>query len=398
LYKGSWFINTCLHVDMADNGDGAQTYYKAGWVRKWFRIASFLMHVVIAALAIFFYNHKMDPIKRSELVKHDWKYIEFIERIYNNRVEKGEYTLEMLGTDAVYKKGFKSDTVYFDSKKTASEIFQFSMADNGAILVRSFFDDISSLIEGASFASPLYLYKKNAQIYGLPGHLCDRSAVHVTGVWERNLILGSKPPDNIDRFTRFCKPNIAPSVDYAYCFSAIQKHQYILLVLGVCTGIFALLIPCLYAGMHMFKKDKNKNAIMKFAIAFHFFEDMHTFVDSIALVAFIMEVVEGFPSGFENTRCPQSATALYTVYMMFNTIFVFLCALTCISILTWILDFSIDDTEYTKEVDARERVCVWNTRHDEVHSTEVYKAKYTKLKDSEEDEEGGATEDETQGR
>jgi len=148
--------------------------------------------------------------------------------------------------------------------------------------------------------------------------------------------------------------------------------------------------------MHMVKKATKEHAgstkhagVSVLANCFHRLEDLHTFVDSIALMAFFMEVVEGFPSGFANTRCPHSATSLYTVYIMFNTVFVLLCVLTCISILTWIFDFSVQSTsDITHEMANKTRW--WNTRHDELTATEIIQPKYAKVApDSQEDEDEG---------
>ena len=391
LYKGTSFMKTCLYFDMADDSDEGTQYYLGGWARKAFRITSFILHVVIAALAGFFYMYEIEAIKRSDIVKHDWKYIEFIERIYNNKVEQGEYTLEMLGTDAVYKKGFKSDAVYFDSGKTADQVFLFSIDDDPpSITAKRFFEDISSLIEGASFASPLYLYKKNAQIYGLPGQLCSSDFTRIFDSSQRDAMIGSKPPDSVGLLSRFCKPNIAPSVDYGYCLSAFQKHQYIMLGVGGCTGLLSICIPIFYSLMHLVKKvTQEQKTVNLLAKSFHHIEDLHMFVDSIALVAFIMEVVEGFPSGFANTRCPHSATSLYVVYMMFNTIFVLLCVLTCISTLTWVLDFVVSNT-YASETDLAQKITWWNTRQDELVATELFNYTKVPIDDPSEDVEVGA--------
>lgn len=361
---------------MGDDEHVETKYYKSGILRKVFRMTSLVLHLSIAVLAGFFYIHENEPIQRSDLVKHDWKYVEFIERIYNNRNEKGQYTLEMLGTDAVYKKGFKSDAIYFNSGKTADEVFQLSIDDDPpSITAKSFFEDISTLIEGASFASPLYLYKKNAQIYGLPGQLCLNDSVRVSDSVERDAIIGSKPPDGIGLFSRFCKPNIAPSIDYGYCFSIIQKHRYIMMVLGACTGLLSIGIPIVYSVRYMVRKSAKNTKVGQhssvFAVAkyLHCLEDLHTFVDFVALVVFVMEVVDGFPSGFPNTRCPNSATSMYTMYMMFNTIFVLLCAVMFISILTWILDLAVRNIQLTRK-DLQSKTVYWNTRQNELISHE----------------------------
>jgi len=353
--------------------------YKESTTRKVFRMTSFLLHVTISALGLFFYNHDLATIKRSDVVKHDWKYIEFIERIFNNNEQQGEYTLEMLGTEAVFNKGFDASKTYFDSKKSANAIFQSTLGDPDATIVKSFFDDISKLINGAKFASPLYLYKKNAQIYGLPGKLCTSDTVGISNVEERNAIIASKAPESMSTLVRFCKPNIAPSVDYAYCFSAITKHQFIMLILAICSGVLALWMPVFYGFMHSTKRGgkvhpddihshdehaHGNHTIQMFANFFHRLEDLLTFLDFSALVAFGMEVVDGFPSGFPQTRCPHTATGLYDVYMMFNTVFVFLCVLTFISALSWILDSSVRSPSYNGTL-----WVYWHTRSDELTKT-----------------------------
>jgi len=362
-------------------------------------MTTFVLHIAISGLALFFYNHDLATIKRSDLVKHDWKYIEFIERIFNNNVEQGEYTLEMLGTEAVFNKGFDASKTYFDSKKSASAIFQSTLGDADATTVKIFFEDISKLINGAKFASPLYLYKKNAQIYGMPGKLCTNDDVRISNVEERNAILDSKAPESMSTLVRFCKPNIAPSVDYAYCFSAISKHQFIMLVLGICAGLLAVCMPIFYGFMHMTRggakvhpaprtrggeMEHHAGTTHMFANFFHRLEDLLTFVDFTALVAFCMEVVEGFPSGFPQTRCPHTATALYDVYMMFNTVFVCLCVLTFISSLSWIFDSIFSDIPYKPN-----NCVVWHTR-----IAELTKIAFNKKKNGREDGsgEGGPSE------
>ena len=88
--------------------------------------------------------------------------------------------------------------------------------------------------------------------------------------------------DSVGLFSRFCKPNIAPSVDYGYCLSAFRKHQYIMLGVGRCTGLLSICIPIFYWLMHLVKKvTKEQTTVNLLAKSFHHIEDLHMFVDSL---------------------------------------------------------------------------------------------------------------------
>jgi hypothetical protein len=54
---------------------------------------------------------------------------------------------------------------------------------------------------------------------------------------------------------------------------------------------------------------------------------------------------------------------------MFNTIFVLLCVVMFISILTWILDLAVQNIQFTRK-DLQSKTVYWNTRQNELISPE----------------------------
>lgn len=341
-----------------------------GELRKAFRISTLVMHIIIVGLSIVFTLQDLPVVLRKNLIKSDWKYVEFIERIYNDNKPIDEYNLEILGSyEKVSKPEYKEEKSFFGLQHSAKTIFGFKARDGLDKTFKNFFEEVNAL-ESSEFISPLMLYKKNMHIYALPGELCHGEPNCSGSIGPANKdvahkILSRAIPDT-DLLVRFCMPSVDPFTDFQFCYKSIKRHKILMIWLFAQTVIFTVLYPFAFLLMYQSSKKQvaaNENRDTDPAKTFHLIEDFISCSDVLFLAALSMDVSSGFPSGFPNTRCTHDQTGLYNFYIMFNTIYVMLVLLFTIAVISNILDF----IWYNNVPDNFGTHIFWNTRRHEIY-------------------------------
>jgi len=306
-------------------------------IRLILRILTILLNTMILFLAIFFWIGKVEPVKRGFLVMKDLKYIEFIERIYNGNLQMDTFTLETLGIkQKVSISSYNSAKVYFGFSSTGSDIGKKLLnAPISNLNSKAFFDALQITENNEySFASPAMIYQRNAHLYTLMDTLCRPDLVKQS-LNSFNTEKVKWQSDNSFDYTmeRFCAPSYATSTDFTYCYASVVKHKHLAAVMFF-TMALPFILYIIFLILSQTADDKNSYKCKYF----YYIEDASAFLNGIFLTACSMELADGLTSGIPGSFCPEDVTNLYTFYLRFIFIFIFLSTVLVINVFSVILD------------------------------------------------------------
>jgi len=288
-------------------------------------------------MAVYFWRGELKEVKRGFLIMRDLKYIEFIERIYNGNEQMDTFTLKTLGSkQKVKQSSYNSAKSYFGFGSTASDISSKLLNAPGSSLnSRAFFDALEILENKEyTFASPSIVYSRNAHLYVLLDTLCSNDIVTQSRYNFNNANLKWQSENSINStIQRFCAPSYPTSTDFSYCYLSLVKHKDLTAVMFF-TMIIPLILYWVYFVLMTIETDKESEICR----IFYYIEDANAFLNAIFLTAFSMELADGLPSGIPGSFCPEDVTGLYTFYLRFIFIFVFLSTAFIINIFSAITD------------------------------------------------------------
>ena len=306
-------------------------------IRLILRISTVLMNSMILFLAMYFWIGELKPVKRGFLVMRDLKYIEFIERIYNGNSKMETFTLKTLGVKQQVKpSSYNSAKHYFGFGITGSDIgSKLLSAPISNLNSRSFFDALQIVEKNEyTFASPALIYARNAHLYTLMDTLC-RPDIVKKSLDSFNTAKLKWQSDNSINYTmeRFCAPSYPPSTDFTYCYASVVKHRNLAAVI-FCT----MAIPFIFYVIFFILSEISNEKECKKCKMFYYIEDANAFLNGIFLTACSMELADGLTSGIPGSFCPEDVTGLYTFYLRFIFIFIFLSTIFIINVFSAITD------------------------------------------------------------
>jgi len=329
-------------------------------IRRIFRISTILMNSMILCLAMYFWIGELKPVERGFLVMRDLKYIEFIERIYNGNSKMETFTLKTLGVKQQVKpSSYNSAKHYFGFGITGSDIgSKLLSAPISNLNSRSFFDALQILEKNEyTFASPALIYARNAHLYTLMDTLC-RPDIVKNSLDSFNTAKLKWQSDNSINSTmeRFCAPSYPPSTDFTYCYASVVKHRNLAAVI-FCTMAIPFIFYVIFFILSEISNEKECCRckfifyVIFFILSeistekecckckmFYYIEDANAFLNGIFLTACSMELADGLTSGIPGSFCPEDVTGLYTFYLRFIFIFIFLSTIFIINVFSAITD------------------------------------------------------------
>ena len=288
-----------------------------GIIRFVLRSSTVLMNFIIVILAFCFWKFEFVEVPRKNIIIHEYRYIEFIERVYNGNKQMDSFTLEILGKNEIIStKSYDETSSYFGFSSTTKDILDRNpLPGNNAITTRNLFEQIN-LVDGVGYSSPLHLYKSNSHVWA--GGLC--SSEQTINSMNSYIIDKQKwVSDNSENamLERFCFPSPGPITDFQKCYQSVNKHIDLCIWLG-----FIFIIPLILNIVFFILSVSNEHTYINFFLPI---EDVNTILNIVFLTAFSMEINNGIPSGVSGAMCPDNSTKLYARYQLFLVIFIFLC-------------------------------------------------------------------------
>ena len=324
-------------------------------IRTIFRVSAIVINAMILFLAIYFWRGELQPVKRGFLVMKDLKYIEFIERMYNGNANMETFSLKTLGVkEKVKQSSYNSGNAYFGFGTTASDIgLKLLNAPISNLKNKAFFDALE-IVENKeyTFASPATIYERNAHLYTLIDTLCSTDMVKQSlDTFNRDKLRWQSDNSFNSTMERFCAPSYPTSTDFTYCYASVVKHKDLTVVIFFTIAIPFILYVIFFI-LEILEKD-NKNS--KNCKMFYYIEDMNAFLNAIFLTACSMELANGLASGIPGSFCPEDVTGLYSFYLRFVFIFIFVSTAFIINIFSAIVDLLF----YIRSSDSSEKNNTW---------------------------------------
>jgi len=300
-----------------------------GIVRFILRTSTVLMNLIIVILALCFWNLDFVEVPRENIFEHEYKYIEFIERVYNGNVQMKSFSLEILGKNEMIDKKFEETSNYFGFQSITKDILDKNpLEDNTVITTRSLFEQVN-VVDGIGYSSPFYLYKSNAHMWA--GGLCtSQQTINSFNSYTTNKPSWISGNSEQAMLERFCFPSPGPITNFQKCYESVKKHIDLCIWLG-----FIFIIPLIFNIVFFILSSLNEHNYMMFFVPV---EDVNTILNVVFLAAFSMEINDGIPSGVSGASCPDYSTKLYNRYQIFLVIFIFLCFNFVINVISFFTD------------------------------------------------------------
>jgi len=257
-----------------------------GIIRLVLRIGTVLMNSNIIFLAFFFWTMQLKDIPREDLYENEYKYVEFIERVYNGNNKILLFSLEILGKDEIIETAsFKEGSNYFGFAIVTTDVLdKYPLTDNFQLKTRDLFNQLFT-VEGILYCSPLHLYKSNALIWA--GGFCDTTLLRNGFLsYTKDKQSWIKDITNNATLARFCFPSPGPVTDFQTCYESVKKHIDLCALLGFAFGVPLVLniIDLIMFSVSAAASNHEKH--------FKSIEDVNQVLNVIFLTVFCMEIAE----------------------------------------------------------------------------------------------------------